>query len=285
MTESEWKTRKTRIDAQLKALRPAWAIIRFKEGMDTSTFSLHAVEEYPTANGPADYALFVKGKLLGIIEAKKVAINPQNVLEQAKRYSAGAENTIGNWGELKVPFLYSSNGTQIWFADVRDKGYYARELMNFHTPDALQEMFAKQSEGYKRWFVGTPNEIERLWPFQKNAIAAIENGIIENKRRMMLAMATGTGKTFTTVAMTYRFIKSGFARRILFLVDRRALAAQAAQAFSSFITPSGNKFNQEYELFSQRFQKDISGKLEIISRRSPDSTKLIEMVEGHSKSD
>ena len=122
MTESEWKTRKTRIDAQLKALCPAWDIIPFKEGMDTSIFSHHAVEEYPTANGPADYALFVKGKLLGIIEAKKVAVNPQNVLEQAKRYSSGAANTLGNWEQFKVPFLYSSNGTQIWFADVRDKG-------------------------------------------------------------------------------------------------------------------------------------------------------------------
>lgn len=72
----------------------------------------------------------------------------------------------------------------------------------------------------------------------------------------MLAMATGSGKTFTTVSMVYRLIKSGYARRILFLVDRRALAAQASQAFASFITPSGNKFNQEYEVFSQRFKKE-----------------------------
>jgi type I restriction enzyme R subunit len=256
MTESEWKTRKTRIDAQLKALCPAWDIIPFKEGMDTSIFSHHAVEEYPTANGPADYALFVKGKLLGIIEAKKVAVNPQNVLEQAKRYSSGAANTLGNWEQFKVPFLYSSNGTQIWFADVRDKGYYARELMNFHTADALEEMLGRTSENYKKWFADTPNEIERLYPFQKKAIIKIEEAIIENKRKMMLAMATGSGKTFTTVSMIYRMIKSGFARRVLFLVDRRALAAQAAQAFSSFITPSGNKFNQEYEVFSQKFQKE-----------------------------
>jgi len=56
--------------------------------------------------------------------------------------------------------------------------------------------------------------------------------------------------------MIYRLIKSGYAKRILFLVDRRALAAQAAQAFSAFITPNGNKFNQEYEVFSQRFKKE-----------------------------
>lgn len=256
MTESEWNTRKNRIDSKLKALNPSWKIIRYHEGIYVSLLSHHAVEEYPTDNGPADYALFVKGKLLGILEAKKVSIDPQNVLEQAKRYSSGAENTIGNWNGLKVPFLYSSNGESIWFADIRDEGYYARELMNFHTPDALEEMFGRNAKNCKSWFSNTPNEIEKLRPYQKKAIQKIEDGIVENKRKMMLAMATGTGKTFTAVSLIYRLIKSGYARRILFLVDRRALALQASQAFSAFITPSGNKFNQEYEVFSQRFQKE-----------------------------
>jgi len=256
MTESEWKTRKTRIDKQLKSLNPKWNIMPYNEGMDTSLLSCHAIEEYPTANGPADYALFVNGNLLGILEAKKVSVNPQNVLEQAKRYASGCQNTVGSWGKFKVPFLYASNGTQIWFADVREENYYAREILKFHTKDALIEMFAKDNQSSKDWLKNTPNEIDRLYPYQKQAIAAVENGIIENKRLMMLAMATGTGKTFTSVSMIYRLIKSGYARRILFLVDRRALAAQAAQAFASFITPSGNKFNQEYEVFTQRFKKE-----------------------------
>lgn len=256
MTESEFQTRKNRIDARLKALNPQWNIIRYHNGLDTSNLTRHAVEEFPTANGPADYALFVNGKLLGIIEAKKVSVNPQNVLEQAKRYSTGCKKTIGAWNTFKVPFLYSSNGTQIWHADVREDQYYARELLDFHSPDALEEMFAKDYTSAKKWFLSTPNDIERLRPYQKKAIAEVENGIIANKRKMMLAMATGTGKTFTTVSMIYRLIKSGYARRILFLVDRRALAAQAAQAFSSFITPNGYKFNQEFEVFSQRFKKE-----------------------------
>src|SRR5438874_5804547 len=73
---------------------------------------------------------------------------------------------------------------------------------------------------------------------------------------MMLAMATGCGKTFTLVNQVYRLMKSGAARRVLFLVDRRALAAQAVRAFSSFEAEPGLKFDQVYELYSQRFFRD-----------------------------
>ncbi len=69
-------------------------------------------------------------------------------------------------------------------------------------------------------------------------------------------MATGTGKTYMTVAQIYRLLESKAARRILFLVDRRALAAQAVREFAAFNTPRGNKFNQEYEVYSQRFKRE-----------------------------
>lgn len=90
LNEAEWLTWKNRIDTRLCALTPPWKIIRYHDGLNLSSLRCVAVEEFPTANGPADYALFVNGVLLGIIEAKKVTVNPQNVLEQAKRYSAGA---------------------------------------------------------------------------------------------------------------------------------------------------------------------------------------------------
>lgn len=252
--EPEHITRKYRIDKQLRGL--GWTIIPFSESMQDMKLTAHAVEEYKTANGPADYALFVNNRLLGIVEAKKLTVDPQNVLEQAKRYATGLPNTIGSWNAFRVPFLYASSGNSVWFADVREDRYYARELMEFHTPAAMEEMFGRNTINCKSWFLNNPNNIERLRPYQKEAIAAVEKGITENKRRIMLAMATGTGKTFTTVSLIYRLIKSQYARRILFLVDRRALAAQAAQSFSSFITPAGNKFNQEYEVFSQRFKKE-----------------------------
>ena len=101
-----------------------------------------------------------------------------------------------------------------------------------------------------------PNEHKLLRPYQKDANTAVEKAIRERKRQMLVAMATGTGKTFTTVNQVYRLMKSGVARRILFLVDRRALAAQAVKAFAAFEPEPGLKFDKIYEVYSQRFQRE-----------------------------
>mgnify|MGYP000992378734 CR=1 FL=1 len=252
--ESEKITRKKRIDAQLKKL--GWKIIPYETGLNTSALGRHAVEEYPTSNGPADYGLFVNGKLLGITEAKKHGIGAQNVLEQAKRYARGVVHNVGRWGEYMVPFLFSSSGEQVWFLDVRHPQNISRPIREFYTPDALWEFFHRDEALSSVWFRETPIDNPRLRPYQKKAIAATEEAVIDGKRKMLLAMATGTGKTFTTVNQIYRLLKSKKAKRILFLVDRKALAAQAATAFAAFETPSGLKLNQEYELYSQRFKKE-----------------------------
>src|SRR5882757_7234594 len=97
--ENEWQTRKQRIDARLRKL--GWTIVPFSGALDLSRLHKVAVEELPTAHGPADYGLFVGGKLLGIVEAKKVTVNPQNVLEQAKRYAAGVYAAAGEWNGLR----------------------------------------------------------------------------------------------------------------------------------------------------------------------------------------
>ena len=143
MSELEWQTRKERIDTRLRNMRPAWKIVPFREGLDTRKLHGVAVTEYPTQNGPADYALFVHGQLLGIIEAKKVGVNPQNVLEQAKRYAAGASDGPGLWNGLRVPFLYATNGEIIWFLDARDAKWVSRNLGHFHAADALAELFGR----------------------------------------------------------------------------------------------------------------------------------------------
>ena len=114
MAESEKITRKKRIDKRLQSKLLNWKIIPWKDSLDVSSLSAHAVEEYPTESGPADYALFVNSQLLGIIEAKKLTVGVENVLEQAKRYSRGVPQTVGEWRGYKVPFLYSTNGELIF---------------------------------------------------------------------------------------------------------------------------------------------------------------------------
>ncbi len=96
-------------------------------------------------------------------------------------------------------------------------------------------------------------------PYQRDCIVAVESAIAGGKRDLMVAMATGTGKTLLTVAQIYRLLDSKLVRRILFLVDRKALAAHAVREFNAFNTPKGNKFTREYEVYSQRFQREEFG--------------------------
>src|SRR6266446_6533775 len=257
-TEAEWLTRKSRIDRRLK--QKGWQLVRFSPALNLKALDRAAVEELPTANGPADYALFVKGQLLGIIEAKKVTVNPQNVLEQAKRYAAGVFDAVGEWNGLRVPFLYASNGTIIWHLDTRTKKLVSRQLSHFNTPEALEARFAHDASAAGSYLLETPPEqIAKLRPYQRECIVEVEKAILGNKHDMMVAMATGTGKTYLTVAQVYRLLESKLVRKVLFLVDRKVLAAQAVREFNAFNTPKGNKFTQEYEVYSQRFQREDFG--------------------------
>src|SRR5580692_6151662 len=108
--ESEWKTRKRRIDAKLDAA--GWGL-HGKDGRRT--------EDEETANGPADYALWPDKNVVGVIEAKKLTVGPQSVLTQAERYSRGLDAAVapGNYDGRRAPFLYSTNGEVTWFHDVR----------------------------------------------------------------------------------------------------------------------------------------------------------------------
>lgn len=241
--EAEWKTRKTRIDPRLD--RAGWRL---------GAGGAHRTEEHPTDNGPADYALWVGSQALAVVEAKKLSTNPQNVLSQAERYSKGLSANPLRFDAYYVPFLYSTNGELTWFHDVRHPLNRSRRVSGFHTPAALQELLDFDLDFAAARLAALPNNHGRLRPYQRQANEAVERAIAERKRAMLVAMATGTGKTFTMVNQVYRLLKSGVARRVLFLVDRRALAAQAVRAFASFEPEPGLKFDQTYEVFSNRVQ-------------------------------
>src|SRR6266511_655935 len=253
--ERERGTRKQRIDPRLKAA--GWQIMPFIRGKpDREYGNGAAITEFETDAGPADYALWDHNEALGVVEAKKVALGPQGVLTQAERYSrAFTANPIDYGGGLRVPFLYSTNGEVTWFHDIRDPLNRSRQVVGFHTPSALREMLDRDSAGELNALAGLSANAY-LRPYQLDANEGIEQAIRDRKRKMLVAMATGTGKTVTMVNEVYRLMKSGVARRVLFLVDRRALAAQAVRAFSSFDAKPGLKFDKIYELYSQRFFRD-----------------------------
>ncbi len=201
-----------------------------------------AIAEWKTKGGRVDYALFIGLKLVGLIEAKAKKRNIPGVLEsQTKTYAKNViqndeEEIIGGSGQYKVPFLYATNGrpylqqlkeeSGIWFWDSRKPLVHAHPLEAWHSPADLELLLSQDdSDANKRL---EEEDITKfgLRDYQQNAVLATENAIKEGQRRMLVAMATGTGKTRTAIALMYRLIKSKKARRILFLVDRNSLGEQ-----------------------------------------------------------
>lgn len=249
---SERTTRNRYIDVALRS--SGWTnIVDFEDG---KKYDFAAVREYETNNGPADYVLFHNGRALAAVEAKKLSLGPQNVLVQAERYSKGFSDGEFDFNGHHLPFVYSTNGEVIWFRDLRRKNSRSYKIAKFHTPQALEEMMKKDMGEYESWLDKNPVNIEYLRDYQREAVEAIEDSLVTGKRRMLLAMATGTGKTFVASALIYRLLKAKFAKRILFLVDRRALAAQAVGALAQFTPEPGLKFDKIYEVYSQRFRKE-----------------------------
>lgn len=255
MPEQNWnehRTRKQFIDKLL--LNSKWGpIVPFEEG---KAYGHGSVEEHPTQTGPCDYALFHDKRPLAAVEGKKVSVGPQNVLQQAQRYARGFQNSPFTFGEYHLPFIYSTNGKIIWFQDLRHPLNRSREIAAIHTPNALEELLSRDEDAAKAWLKSNAIDNRSLRPYQIEAISAIEQAIADRKRNMLVAMATGTGKTFTIINLIYRLMKSKLAKRILFLVDRRALAAQAVTALASFEAEPGLKFDKCYEVYSQRFRRE-----------------------------
>ena len=252
MAERESETRRTRIDPKLEAA--GWRVVDSPAMTPETSLWPSALPELPTNDGPADYALCVAQRVQAVVEAKKLTVGPQGVLTQAERYSRGIQQQPRYQGEYGVPFLYSTNGEQIRFHDVRREHNRSRWVSGFHTPQALAEMLTRDLDAEIAALEQLPQN-ERLRPYQVDANAAIEQAVREGKRKMVVTMATGTGKTLMTVNEVYRLMKSGVARRVLFLVDRRALAAQTVRSFASYEAEPGLKFDKIYPVYSQRFQQ------------------------------
>lgn len=230
-----------------------------------------AIAEWKVGTKWADYALFIGTELYGIVEAKKYAHDISTDLGQSKIYAELAEqknhaHLLGAWEQFKVPFLFSTNGrtyleqlktkSGVWFLDVRNKYNQSRSLKGWLSPDGLKKLWEQDiKQANKKLKDNSNNFLEDkaglgLRKYQIKAISKVEEilTIDTERNRILLAMATGTGKTRTVIGLCYRLIQSNRFKRILFLVDRRLLAKQAFDHFQDNKVEDLKTFSDIYEV-------------------------------------
>jgi type I restriction enzyme, R subunit len=223
--------------------------LRYASGARPTKGRAMAIAEWPTDHGPADYALFVGLVCVGVVEAKRKRKNVSAAIDQAERYARGfsfdhGEAAGGPWDSFRVPFLFSTNGrpylkqieteSGIWFRDSRKATNHRRALSDWFTPDGLKAELDIDRGASDVALKTTPFDFGfDLRPYQQSAIQEVETALAAGRRQMLLAMATGTGKTKLAIAMLYRLLAAKRFRRICFVVDRSALGQQAEAEFRS----------------------------------------------------
>lgn len=243
MNQNPEQIARDNIDKQLNAC--GW-IVQSKSRINLSEGLGVAVREYQTVEGPADYVLFVDGKPVGIIEAKREEEGHKLTVheEQAENYAAAKLKYLNN---EKLPFAYVSTGETTKFTDFRDPKPRARVVFSFHRPKTIQEWLKKPKSLRTSLLDLNILPVDGLRDCQISAITDLEKSFKSNKPRALIQMATGSGKTFTAITFIYRLLKYTQAKKILFLVDTKNLGEQAEQEFMSFLPNDDNrKFTELY---------------------------------------
>lgn len=257
--KSEAETRYL-IDEQLRKV--GWEAdterLRYSKGTRPAKGHNIAIAEWPTDStvgnrGYVDYALFVGMQLVATLEAKAIHKDIPSVIDyQCKDYSKNIRSVdkiyqISTWYSYGVPFTFATNGrpyleqyntkSGIWFLDLRQPDNAPKALRGWMSPEGIMGLLNKDISARNQDLQEMSYDLLRdkdglnLYEYQIRAIKAAEEAIINGRRNILLAMATGTGKTRTILGMIYRFLKTGRFHRILFLVDRTALGEQAFDVF------------------------------------------------------
>lgn len=232
--------------------------LRYSAGIRPEAGRYLAIAEWPTANGPADYALFIGTDCVAVVEAKRSGRNVASAIDQGRRYAEGVFDASRallpvHWGAFRVPLVFATNGrpfqqqfrevSGIWFCDLRRPSNHRKALDGWYTPQGIRELLKQDIDAAQTRLDGIGFKFGfPLRDYQRRAILATEDAVKAGQQSMLLAMATGTGKTKTCIALVYRLLKAQRFRRILFLVDRTALGEQAANAFKETQMESLQRF-------------------------------------------
>ena len=237
---------KARVTIDKKLIESGWTIQDVKSLNLSASLGI-AVREFPTSTGPVDYALFLEGIPVGVIEAKKSELgeNITSVESQSARYATSTFKWIKN--EYRIRFAYEATDKLTRFTDYDDIKYRSRTVFSFHRPETLLALL-KQPDTIRNNMKRFP-EFDPTG-FRKCQITAIENldaSFADNRPKALVQMATGAGKTFTAITAAYRLLKYGKMNRILFLVDTKGLGEQAEREFLAYKpTDDPRPFSQIY---------------------------------------
>lgn len=227
--------------------------------------SAAAIEEGILQGGKeADYLLFINGKAVGVLEAKKAStdVSSDKVINQAEGYTHKLTKYYQFYAN-PLPIVYVSNGQVTLFRD-QDGSYIP--IGCIHTPKEICKML-----GIEDAFAGLPTLKKKgLRDCQYEAITELEKSFRTGQKRAYMVLATGAGKTYTACMASYRFLSYTPMRRVLFLVDRNNLGKQAEDEFGKFkLTETGDAFNTIFtvnRLKSQAIPKDSNVVISTIQR-------------------
>ncbi|MBN2483986.1 MAG: DEAD/DEAH box helicase family protein [Candidatus Omnitrophica bacterium] len=183
--------------------------------------------EYETA-GFSDYLLLDRaGDPLAIVEAKRTSRDPIVGKQQAEDYADGIQRQYG-----REPLIFLTNGYEIWYWN---RQRYAPSMVHgfFSREDLERTLYQNEHSKDLHSIPIKPEIINR--DYQIEGLKRIFNGLQKSRRKFLLVMATGTGKTRTAMALIDVLIRAGWAQRVLFLVDREALAQQAYDNFKEHL--------------------------------------------------
>jgi len=192
-------------------------------------------------NLEADYFLFINGKAVGVLEAKREETDAfaSKVCEQAALYARSVPNIYQTY-QKPLPFIFTSNGKELYFCDFREPDSYFKPIMAIPTPHELVKKL-----GIEDTFAGLPTLKKKgLRDCQYEAVTELEKSFRAGQNRALMVLATGAGKTYTACLAAYRMLSYTPMRRVLFLVDRNNLGKQAEGEFGTFrLTENGDAFN------------------------------------------
>lgn len=231
MPRSEKETRLELIDPKLRmagweVLNQKYIIEKDKACIETPVVGMPKTTENPTGNGFVDYVLFGDdGKPLALVEAKKSILNEEQGRVQACLYADALENKYGI-----RPIIYYTNGYSI---KIIDGIYPPRQVFGFHKKDELEYLIQKRSITLEDTTVDS-TICGRY--YQQDAIHEVIKHLNSKHSRSLIVLATGTGKTRVSCALSEIFIRNNYIKRILFLADRKNLVRQAKEeTFEKFL--------------------------------------------------